>query len=117
MDIIKIDRAFVSAATTGGTSSVLARAIVGLGRSLQVAVLGEGIETTDQAAGLLADGCEYGQGFYFGRPMPAEAFRRLLAVQAELVRAVSPDPDVPQRPARKDAHEPETQRALVEAPR
>jgi EAL domain-containing protein (putative c-di-GMP-specific phosphodiesterase class I) len=49
------------------------RAIVGLGEALDITVVAEGVENADQARALRALGCEYGQGFHFGRPTPVPA--------------------------------------------
>jgi EAL domain-containing protein (putative c-di-GMP-specific phosphodiesterase class I) len=49
-----------------------------MGHALDLEVVGEGIETRGQAARLQALGCDVGQGFYFARPMSAEAFTALL---------------------------------------
>ena len=80
VDILKIDRTFVDAATSGAAGGeALVRAIVGLGQSLELATVAEGIEARAQAEQLLAVGCPTGQGFYFARPMPADELTELLA--------------------------------------
>ena len=68
---VKIDRSFVTPMREGGDDVAIVRAIVDLGRHLGLAVVAEGIE--DQATwNLLASmGCDLGQGWYLGRPMPA----------------------------------------------
>ncbi|MGH8868862.1 MAG: putative bifunctional diguanylate cyclase/phosphodiesterase [Actinomycetes bacterium] len=86
VDVIKIDQSFVADVGTfagpASTGSVaLARSIVNLGRSLQLTTVAEGIETAQQHAALAAMGCELGQGFYFSRPVTAEAFEALLALR------------------------------------
>ena len=70
-DRVKIDRDFVpKGAETGEPLRVLS-AIVGLCTNLGLATTGEGAETVEHAALLLAAGCSVGQGWYFGKPMPA----------------------------------------------
>jgi predicted signal transduction protein with EAL and GGDEF domain len=49
-----------------------------MGHALNLRVIGEGIETAEQATRLQLLGCDIGQGFYFARPMPAEEFAALL---------------------------------------
>jgi PAS domain S-box-containing protein len=69
-DELKVDRSFVSAITGQRDSRKIVAAIVGLGQSLGLTTVGEGIETKEQAEVLLSMGCELGQGWLFGRPMP-----------------------------------------------
>ena len=78
-DILKIDRSFVAALEEGGHSAELLRAIVGVGRSLAMKVLAEGIETDEQLQAVSEMGCELGQGYHLGRPTPAEVIDGLLA--------------------------------------
>jgi EAL domain-containing protein (putative c-di-GMP-specific phosphodiesterase class I) len=78
VDVLKIDRSFVSGLAIGGDRSVLARAIVELGRALGLDVVAEGIERTDQAARLRELGCRLGQGYLFARPMAPEAMETFL---------------------------------------
>jgi diguanylate cyclase (GGDEF)-like protein len=84
IDILKIDRSFVSDGRTGG--SAIARAIVDLGRTLNLEVIAEGIELPDQARWLTDMGCRYGQGYLYARPMGAAAVEALLAEGAGLGR-------------------------------
>ncbi|MEA2545354.1 MAG: hypothetical protein QOI09_627, partial [Chloroflexota bacterium] len=85
IDILKIDRSFVSDGPTGG--SAIARAIVDLGRTLDLEVIAEGIEQPEQARWLADLGCRYGQGYLFARPVGAAAIEALLAEGAGLGRA------------------------------
>jgi EAL domain-containing protein (putative c-di-GMP-specific phosphodiesterase class I) len=79
VDVLKIDRAFVSGLAVGGDRSVLARAIVELGRALGLDVVAEGIERPDQAARLRELGCRLGQGYLFARPLAPDAMEAVLA--------------------------------------
>ncbi len=81
-DILKVDRSFVAALEDGEQSAELLRAVVGVGRSLSMTVLAEGIETAEQLEAVAAMGCELGQGFHLGRPTPAEAVGVLLGLGA-----------------------------------
>ncbi|MGC2621283.1 MAG: EAL domain-containing protein, partial [Acidobacteriaceae bacterium] len=68
-DELKIDRSFVNTMTTTRDSRKIVGAIVGLGHSLGLATLAEGVETEEQAEMLLWLGCELGQGWLYGRPV------------------------------------------------
>jgi EAL domain-containing protein (putative c-di-GMP-specific phosphodiesterase class I) len=80
-DILKVDRSFV-AALEGEQGADLLQAIVGVGRSLSMQVLAEGIETAEQLEAVTAMGCELAQGFHLGRPTPAEVIEGLLGLGA-----------------------------------
>ncbi|HEY6890391.1 MAG TPA: EAL domain-containing protein [Solirubrobacter sp.] len=67
VDVLKLDRSFLR-----DGAPALTAGIVGLGAALQLEVVAEGIETDDQWYALQALGCDYGQGFYFSRPLNAE---------------------------------------------
>jgi diguanylate cyclase (GGDEF)-like protein/PAS domain S-box-containing protein len=72
VDVIKMDRSFLRAGASP-TASALASAVVGLGGTLQLEVVAEGIEHQEQWIGLRELGCDLGQGFLFARPMDAHA--------------------------------------------
>jgi diguanylate cyclase (GGDEF)-like protein len=91
IDILKIDRTFVSSA--GATVSPIARAIVELGRTLGLQVVAEGIEHAAQARWLTDIGCRFGQGYLYARPMGAAAIETLLAEGEGLARPVELDRD------------------------
>jgi len=77
VDTIKIDRSFVSQMQSSGENSAIVKAIVTLAHMLDMDVIAEGIETTTQLAQLKLLQCEYGQGFFFSKPLSqehAEAF-------------------------------------------
>ncbi|MDO9498567.1 bifunctional diguanylate cyclase/phosphodiesterase [Falsiroseomonas sp.] len=76
---LKIDRAFIKDLTCDPKLCAIVATIVGLGRILDMTVVAEGLETEEQARILAAEGCEQAQGWLFGRPMPAEAARRMIA--------------------------------------
>jgi diguanylate cyclase (GGDEF)-like protein len=78
-DKLKIDRRFVQGLTTSGESQVFMRAIVGLSKGLNLSITAEGIETEAQAAAALHHGVQYGQGFLFGRAVPANQVLQLLS--------------------------------------
>ncbi|MCR9138094.1 MAG: EAL domain-containing protein [Alphaproteobacteria bacterium] len=78
-DKVKIDRSFVSEITRDRPSEHIIKAIVALCDGLDMKVIAEGIETDDQAAKLIELGCRIGQGYFYGKPMDAEAVRHYLA--------------------------------------
>jgi diguanylate cyclase (GGDEF)-like protein/PAS domain S-box-containing protein len=76
IDRIKIDRSFVRDMGKDDGSRELAGAIIAMGRSMNLEVTAEGVETAEQAAILRDKGCQYMQGFHFSRPVPsAELFQ------------------------------------------
>jgi diguanylate cyclase (GGDEF)-like protein len=78
-DIIKIDRSFVSNINTKRESVAIVRAVTTLASALSVPVCIEGIENEAAYETVVRLGCQIGQGWYFGKPMPAEQARDLLA--------------------------------------
>jgi diguanylate cyclase (GGDEF)-like protein len=72
IDILKIAGEFVQDADSDPKSPALARAIVAMGRSMNMATVAEGIETAAQAASMRALGCTYGQGYFFSMPLSSE---------------------------------------------
>ena len=77
-DKLKIDRSFVQAMPTNGEALKIVETILALGRGLGIDVLAEGIETVEHLRQLTDQGCEFGQGFHFGKPLAATAAGRLL---------------------------------------
>ena len=76
LDVLKIDRSFIARMDSGGIEIV--RAIVALARALGMKVVAEGIETLQQARQISELGCEFGQGYWLGRPMDVHAAASLL---------------------------------------
>ncbi len=73
VDVLKVDRSFVSGVAAGSDEEELARTIVKLGQSLGLVVVAEGIEEDAQLQSLQVMGCDLGQGFLFSRPLlPAD---------------------------------------------
>ncbi len=77
VDIVKIDRSFVTA-ITHDREGVLVQSIIDLGRSLGMEVVAEGVETPAHVRALRARGVVYGQGYYYSRPVSADAVTALL---------------------------------------
>ena len=80
VDTLKIDRSFVKGLSHEGGDSAIVRAVVTVAKSLNMDVTAEGIETDQQRLELKALGCEFGQGFLFGRPLTPEHLKPLLAI-------------------------------------
>jgi diguanylate cyclase (GGDEF)-like protein/PAS domain S-box-containing protein len=76
IDVLKIDRAFVERLETDASASALTRAIVGLGKTLSLRTVAEGVENRTQADLLQHLGCDHGQGFLYGMPMPTRELQR-----------------------------------------
>ena len=74
VDQLKLDRAFVADLGKNDRDAVIVASVVLLTNSLGMEALGEGVETAEQADQLRTMGCDYGQGFLFGAPVPAEEF-------------------------------------------
>jgi diguanylate cyclase (GGDEF)-like protein/PAS domain S-box-containing protein len=79
VDIVKVDRSFVSGMSDDSTDHALVAAVVAMARALKLAVVAEGIETPMQAEALRELGCHTGQGFLFAKPLSADAMKELLA--------------------------------------
>ena len=82
VDELKIDRSFVSSTSGIGNPLVLSRAIVELGRALGLEMVVEGVETKSQAAWFASLGCQYAQGFLYGRPMDQNSLNAYFAARA-----------------------------------
>jgi EAL domain-containing protein (putative c-di-GMP-specific phosphodiesterase class I) len=78
LDVLKIDRSFVNQITSGLDDSPIVRAIISMGKSLNLLVVAEGIETQEQKAFLQNGRCAEGQGYLFSRPLAAAQFAHLL---------------------------------------
>jgi diguanylate cyclase (GGDEF)-like protein len=83
-DVLKVDRSFVHRMPKGSADAAIVRSVVGLACSLGLTVVAEGIETARQLEMLIDMGCEHGQGFLFGRPVPAAEVARQNGVPARL---------------------------------
>ena len=78
MDILKIDRSFVSRMGEDGSNMSIVAAIVTLGHQLGMEVVAEGIQSLEQVAKLRGMGCEYGQGFFFSHPVDGNEVEELI---------------------------------------
>ncbi|OYD73393.1 UNVERIFIED_ORG: diguanylate cyclase/phosphodiesterase with PAS/PAC sensor(s) [Burkholderia sp. CF145] len=78
LDVIKLDRSFVSSINADRKSQALVRSMVAVAQALQLKVVAEGIETEPEELFMKGLGVEYVQGFLYGKPMPAAEFERWL---------------------------------------
>jgi len=84
VDTIKIDKAFVRAIGTESVTTAILPQIINMARSMNLGVVVEGIESEGQANYFSTDNLKiYGQGFLYGRPVPAMEFRQLVGIAAE----------------------------------
>jgi len=91
LDTLKIDRSFINRIDDAGRNSEIVRTIAAMAKNLGMDVVAEGIETAVQRAVLHRLGCEYGQGYYFSRPIDAQAVQALLVAR----QPQYPPPEVP----------------------
>jgi diguanylate cyclase (GGDEF)-like protein len=78
VDTLKVDRSFVDGLGRDAQDSAIVRSVVALAKALDLNVTAEGIETPAQQAQLELLGCDFGQGYLLGRPVPADAAEALL---------------------------------------
>jgi diguanylate cyclase (GGDEF)-like protein/PAS domain S-box-containing protein len=92
IDILKIDKSFVdNLSGDAGHGGVLAHAVLSMAHALRLHAVAEGIEQINQHDELRALGCDFGQGYLYSRPLPADQFQALLT---------NPAPPAPLRPTR-----------------
>jgi diguanylate cyclase (GGDEF)-like protein len=90
VDILKIDRAFVSGIGNSAESAALIRTLIQLGKTLGLSTLAEGIEDGTQYNHLKEEDCEHGQGFLIARPLPSAEVEKLLACSPPAPRMDTP---------------------------
>jgi diguanylate cyclase (GGDEF)-like protein len=88
LDKIKIDKSFVQDLIQDDDDTTIVRAIIQLGKSLGMQVIAEGVETSEQEAYVISEGCHEGQGYLYSKPLPA---RELLAFlkQADRLKSLT----------------------------
>ena len=79
IDALKIDQSFIRDMTTDSDDASIVSAVINMGRSLNMRVIAEGIQTRDQLEFLRERRCPEGQGYYFGPPVPGEELTELLS--------------------------------------
>jgi len=80
IDVLKIDQSFVRGLNENNQDAQLISAIIGMGKSLELNIIAEGVETVEQLNFLKSQQCEEGQGFLFSKAVPPKDFARLLQV-------------------------------------
>jgi diguanylate cyclase (GGDEF)-like protein len=85
-DKLKLDQSFVSRLPSDTAAAAIVETILALGRTLNMPVLAEGIETHAQWACLAREGCEKGQGYLFAKPVPLAGLPAVIAAAAKFVR-------------------------------
>ncbi|MEE9330836.1 MAG: EAL domain-containing protein, partial [Methylophilaceae bacterium] len=90
VDYIKIDKSFIQNLSIYSEDMVLCEAIIVMAHKLGLKVIAEGVETIEQRDLLFAVGCDYGQGYLFSRPVPADELEKLSVAQNELERDAPP---------------------------
>ncbi|NGP54512.1 EAL domain-containing protein [Thioalkalivibrio sp. XN8] len=79
VDVLKIDRSFISGFCEDPRIDALVRAVIDMGHALELEIVAEGVETDEQAERLRSYGCDLLQGYLLGRPLPAAEFEAWLA--------------------------------------
>jgi len=98
LDLVKIDRRFVQGIVSSDKDRVLCKSIIAMAHALEVKVVAEGVETEAQRDLLAELGCDYVQGYLFGRPMSAERMQALV-LAPDGARLAEPAPAPAPRPA------------------
>jgi diguanylate cyclase (GGDEF)-like protein/PAS domain S-box-containing protein len=88
IDKLKIDQSFVSDMLSDPKDYAITQAIIGLGHTLGLKVVGEGVETIEQRFALASAGCDELQGYYFSRPIPADDLPGWVSVWADNNQAI-----------------------------
>jgi diguanylate cyclase (GGDEF)-like protein len=112
VDGLKIDRSFVDDIVTNSDSRAIANTIIGLGATLGLTVIAEGIETAGQLAALRDLGCTLGQGWLFAKAMPGRDFARLISRRSALPIAERADGS-PEPPPEGGLRNPDCRRRMA----
>lgn len=84
IDCLKIDQSFVRNLSPGSTDLTLCKAIIAMAHELGMQVVAEGVETEQQHQLLIEAGCDHGQGYWYGRPMPPAQFEAWFVARQSL---------------------------------
>ncbi|WP_043256917.1 putative bifunctional diguanylate cyclase/phosphodiesterase [Pseudomonas knackmussii] len=97
LDKIKIDKSFVQDLLQDDDDATIVRAIIQLGKSLGMQVIAEGVETVEQEAYIIAQGCHEGQGYLYSKPLPARELTLYLKQARRLAEAAGSPPSIERR--------------------
>ncbi len=98
-DTMKIDQAFMLQLRAGDANSEIVASILDMAHTLGMRVVAEGVERNDQVTRLISMGCEYGQGYFFSRPVSVEDAERLITeMRAPAMSATVPAVYLPEPP-------------------
>ncbi len=86
IDTVKIDRSFVTDIPNNTDDMAITAAVISMAHRLNLVVVAEGVETIDQLKFLSEHDCEYGQGYYFSRPLPFAEIQRFFDPTVALIR-------------------------------
>jgi EAL domain-containing protein (putative c-di-GMP-specific phosphodiesterase class I) len=81
IDLLKIDRSFVTGLPDDRNDMAVVEAIIAMGHALGMSVLAEGVETSEQFDFLARKGCDFMQGYYFARPVPFDVLEKMLLAE------------------------------------
>jgi EAL domain-containing protein (putative c-di-GMP-specific phosphodiesterase class I) len=104
---LKIDRSFVAEVATQPTRAGIVRAVVGMGQSLGLELVAEGVEDAEQATALRQMGCHLAQGWLYGRPVPRAEFEHLHGVTPSAETQAPPEVRAAPAPAAFAAPQPQ----------
>lgn len=85
IDYLKIDQSFVSNLDSKSNDRILCEAIITMAHRLGMKVIAEGVETDSQKQLLMAMGCDYGQGYFFSRPLPVDKFEAFVLNECAMI--------------------------------
>ncbi len=88
INTLKVDRSFVNTMEDGTENGEIVRTVIALAKTLRLDVIAEGIETIHQLHQLRILGCEYGQGYLFSRPVPAEEAGKLIEDKSRFTNTI-----------------------------
>ena len=92
LDILKLDRTFIEGIATSTDDAAIVEAVIGLGHSLRLKVVAEGVETEAQLSFLRDRGCDEVQGFFFSHPLPSKDYEQWLRIEMSKLIARSAKP-------------------------
>jgi len=78
VDFLKIDRSFVKGIGRDRNDEMIVKTIISMAKSMNLKTIAEGVETEEQLRFLIENGCDYGQGYYFGKPVPEDKIMEVI---------------------------------------